>query len=113
MVSIEKVAFIGTGIMGAPMAQNLLKAGYALTVHSRTRSRSEPVIEAGAAWAESPAAAAKDADVVITCVTDTGDVEKVLLAENGVIESAREGLICVDMSTISPAATRQIGQKLL
>lgn len=113
MVSMEKVAFIGTGIMGAPMAQNLLKAGYALTVHSRTRSRSEPVIEAGAAWAESPAAAAKDADVVITCVTDTGDVEKVLLAENGVIESAREGLICVDMSTISPAATRQIGQKLL
>lgn len=112
MVSMEKVAFIGTGIMGAPMAQNLLKAGYALTVHSRTRSRSEPVIEAGAAWAESPAAAAKDADVVITCVTDTGDVEKVLLAENGVIESAREGLICVDMSTISPAATRQIGHTL-
>lgn len=110
---MEKVAFIGTGIMGAPMAQNLLKAGYALTVHSRTRSRSEPVIEAGAAWADSPAAAAKDADVVITCVTDTGDVEKVLLGENGVIESAREGLICVDMSTISPAATRQIGQKLL
>ncbi len=113
IVSMEKVAFIGTGIMGAPMAQNLLKAGYALTVHSRTRSRSEPVIEAGAAWADSPAAAAKGADVVITCVTDTGDVEKVLLGENGVIESAREGMICVDMSTISPAATRQIGQKLL
>jgi len=113
IMSMEKVAFIGTGIMGAPMAQNLLKAGYTVTVHSRTRSRSEPVIEAGAAWADSPAAAAKDADVVITCVTDTADVEKVLLGPNGVIESARDGMICVDMSTISPAATKQIGQKLL
>ncbi len=110
---MEKIAFIGTGIMGAPMAQNLLKAGYGLTVHSRTRSRAEPVIEAGAAWADSPAVAAKDADIVITCVTDTGDVEKVLLGQNGVIESARDGMICVDMSTISPAATRQIGQKLM
>jgi len=113
IMSRQKVAFIGTGIMGAPMARNLLKAGYPLTVHSRTRSRAQPVIEAGASWADSPAAAAKDADVVITCVTDTGDVEKVLLGQNGVIESAREGLICIDMSTISPAATRRIGRELM
>jgi len=94
------------------MACNLLKAGYAVTVHSRTKSRSVPVIEAGAVWAETPAAAAHNADVVITCVTDTPDVEKVLLGAEGVIESARPATICVDMSTISPAKTVQMGRLL-
>jgi len=108
----EKIAFIGTGIMGVPMAENLLKAGYPVTVHNRTKSKAQSVLEAGAVWADSPAQTAKDADVVITCVTDTPDVEAVLLGENGVIESARPGLICIDMSTISPGVTQQMAAQL-
>ena len=108
----QRIAFIGTGIMGAPMALNLLKAGFPLTVHSRTKHKAQPVIEAGAAWADHPAAAARDADVVITCVTDTPDVETVLLGPNGVIEFARPGTICIDMSTISPHATQRMGRHL-
>ena len=86
----ERIAFIGMGIMGAPMAQNLLKAGYPVTVHTRTKSKAQPVFDSGALWADSPAEAAADVDIVITCVTDTPDVQAVLLGENGVIESARE-----------------------
>jgi len=108
----ERIGFIGTGIMGAPMAMNLLKAGYAVTVYSRTKEKAEKVISAGALWADSPAAVAGKSDVVITCVTDTPDVEAVLLGDNGVIEAAREGLICVDMSTISPSATQKMGAVL-
>jgi 3-hydroxyisobutyrate dehydrogenase len=108
----ERIGFIGTGIMGKPMALNLLKAGCSLTVHSRTKSKAEAVLTAGALWADSPAQLAGQSDIVITCVTDTPDVRKVLLGENGVIEAARPGLICVDMSTISPSATREMGQKL-
>jgi 3-hydroxyisobutyrate dehydrogenase len=108
----ERIGFIGTGIMGAPMACNLVRAGYDVTVHSRTRSKAEVVVEAGAAWADTCAGAAEGADVVITCVTDTPDVEKVLLGKGGVIESAAAGTICVDMSTISPAATKRMGAVL-
>ncbi len=106
------IGFIGTGIMGKPMARNLLKAGYPLTVHNRTKSKARDILSQGAVWAASPARAAAVSDVVITCVTDTADVQAVLLGQNGVIEKARPGLICVDMSTISPSATRQMGQTL-
>lgn len=107
-----RIAFIGMGIMGAPMAKNLLKAGCPVTVHTRTKSKAQPVLDAGAAWAESPAQAAKEADVVITCVTDTPDVEEVLLGDKGVVESARNGMICIDMSTISPEATQRMSAQL-
>ena len=108
----EKIAFIGMGIMGAPMVQNLLRAGYPVTVHSRTKSKAQPVLDAGAAWDDTPAQAARNVEIVITCVTDTPDVEKVLLGENGVIESAQQGMICIDMSTISPEATKEMAQTL-
>lgn len=108
----EQIAFIGMGIMGAPMAQNLLNAGYPVTVYTRTQSKAQPVLNAGANWADSPAQAAENADIVITCVTDTPDVETVLLGKGGVIESAHNGLICIDMSTISPDATRQMAATL-
>ena len=91
----EKIAFIGMGIMGAPMVQNLLKAGCPVTVHTRTKSKAQPLLDAGATWADTPAQAARNTDIVITCVTDTPDVEKVLLGDNGVIESAQEGMICI------------------
>ena len=104
----EKIGFIGTGIMGEPMVRNLLKAGYHVTVHNRTKSKTEKLLSEGAVWAENPAGAAYDSDIVITCVTDTTDVQSVLLGKGGVIESARLGLICIDMSTISPAATKEM-----
>lgn len=109
----KKLGFIGTGIMGAPMARNLLKAGYSLTVHNRTKSKAESLIAAGANWAASAADVASRSDIVITCVPDTPDVKGALLGENGVIEAARQGLICIDMSTISPAATKEMGRILL
>jgi 3-hydroxyisobutyrate dehydrogenase len=107
-----RIAFIGAGIMGKPMALNLLKAGFSLIVHSRTKSKAQEAINAGAVWADTPAQAAKDADIVIACVTDTPDVKKILLGENGVIESAHPGLICIDMSTISPDETQKMAKAL-
>ncbi|UCG48241.1 MAG: NAD(P)-dependent oxidoreductase [Phycisphaerales bacterium] len=111
-MSSAKIGFIGTGIMGRPMALNLLRAGYELTVHNRTKAKADELLANGASWASNPAEAASGRDVVITCVTDTPDVRQVLLGDKGVIETASEGLVCVDMSTISPAATRQMGQTL-
>jgi len=98
--------------MGEPMARNLLRAGYPLTVHTRTRSKAEALLNEGARWAETPRELAQAGDLVITCVTDTPDVQAVLLGPDGVIETAREGLICIDMSTISPAETRKMGEIL-
>ncbi len=106
------VAFIGMGTMGTAMALNLLKAGHALTVHNRTREREEPLAQAGARRADSPQEAARDADIVIICVSDTPDVEAVVLGENGVIHGAKPGAVVVDMSTISPSATRRMAAQL-
>jgi 3-hydroxyisobutyrate dehydrogenase len=107
-----RVAFIGLGIMGRPMAGHLLAAGYPLVVHSRSKNKADDLLTRGATWVDSPAAAAATADVVFICVTDTPDVEAVLLGDNGAIRSARPGLIVVDHSTISPAATRGFAEKL-
>ena len=107
-----KVAFIGMGTMGAPMALNLLKAGHKVTVHNRTRNKEESVAAAGARRAASPAEAAGGAEIVITCVSDTPDVEEIILGETGVIHGAAPGTIVVDMSTVSPSATRRIAERL-
>lgn len=106
------IAFIGMGTMGAGMALNILKAGYPLTVHNRTREQETPLVDQGAQAAASPMEASADADLVITCVSDTPDVEAVILGEKGVIHGARPGTIVVDMSTISPAVTRSIADTL-
>jgi 3-hydroxyisobutyrate dehydrogenase len=106
------LAFIGLGIMGLPMAGHLLNAGHPLTVHSRTKSKATELLNAGAAWADTPAEAAKNADVVFVCVTDTPDVQAVLIGDRGVIASARPGLIVVDHSTISPTATKHFASEL-
>lgn len=98
--------------MGGPMAANLLRVGHGLVVHNRTRQRCQSLLESGAVWADSPAQAAAQAEVVITCLPDTPDVQKVLLGPAGVIESARPGTICIDMSTISPDGTRQMADAL-
>jgi 3-hydroxyisobutyrate dehydrogenase len=106
------VAFIGMGTMGAAMALNILKAGHAVTVHNRSREREEPLARAGARRAASPQEAAREAEIVITCVSDTPDVEAVVLGDNGVIHGAKAGAVVVDMSTISPSATRRMAGRL-
>ncbi len=112
MAEKPRVGFIGLGIMGSPMAMNILKAGYPLTVWNRTASKGEPLRKAGASWAESPAEVARNSDVVITIVSDTPDVEEVILGPRGVIHGAHSGMVAIDMSTISPHATRRIAEKL-
>jgi 3-hydroxyisobutyrate dehydrogenase len=109
---MKRIGFIGLGIMGRPMAQNLLKAGYPLRVYNRSGAAAEALVAAGATRAASPKEAAAASDVVITMVTDTPDVEQVLLGAGGVIEGARPGTVVIDMSTISPKATRAIAAKL-
>ena len=106
-----RVSFIGLGIMGLPMAGHLLAAGYPLTVYNRTAKKTESLAEQGAKVADTPAEAARDADVVITMVSDTPDVEEVLLGQTGVITTIQPDALVIDMSTISPAATQTIYQK--
>jgi 3-hydroxyisobutyrate dehydrogenase len=108
----ERIGFIGLGIMGRGMAHNLLKAGFELTVWNRTAARMDEFVQAGATAAQSPAAVAERSDIVITCVSDTPDVEAVVLADNGVIHGASPGSLVVDMSTISPQATVEIATQL-
>ena len=103
-----KVGFIGLGTMGAPMARNILDAGFDLTVHNRTRSNEESFPKRAASAAE----AAAGADVVVTMVSDTSDVESVLFGPDGVAEGAAPGTVVVDMSTIAPDATRGFGDRL-
>ena len=108
----ERIGFIGLGNMGGPMAANLVKAGFALTVHSRTQARAAPVLALGAAWAESPAEVARKADIVVTMLPDSPDVEQVALGPRGVAEGCSAGMVLVDMSTILPAASRRIAAAL-
>lgn len=106
------IAFVGLGTMGLPMVMNLLKAGYAVTAYNRTRSKAQAVVKAGATVADSPQQAAANADIIITCVSDSSDVESVVLGESGVVHGAKPGALVVDMSTISPSVTRRIAQTL-
>lgn len=108
----ERIAFIGMGIMGKAMALRLVKAGYPLSIHNRTPGRAKDIVAAGARETKSPAEAAVDADIVIVMVTDTPDVESVLFGDNSVAAKARRGATVIDMSTISPVATRAIAARL-
>src|SRR5437879_3703816 len=107
----QRVGFIGIGVMGSPMCLNLLKAGFPLTVYSRRLESAAQVVAAGATRAESPRAVAEASDVVITMVTNSPDVEEVVLSANGVLEGAHPGLTLVDMSTISPTVAREVAGK--
>ena len=106
------VGFVGLGIMGCPMARNLLKQGHALTVWSRRAASMQPLLDAGARGASSPAEVASAADVVISMVPDAPDVREVMLGAQGIARGARPGLVAVDMSTILPAAAREIAADL-
>ena len=110
----DTVGFIGLGIMGAPMARNLLSAGHRVVAWNRSPGPLEALAEAGADAAESPADAAARADVVISCVTASADVEAVLLGGDerpGAIDGVRAGAVVIDMSTISPAVTRTLAAR--
>lgn len=107
-----EIGFIGLGIMGRPMALNLLKAGFSVTVWARRAASMQPLIDAGAKAAANPAAMAAQVDVAISMVADAPDVEAVLLGGQGLAAGQKTGLLAVDMSTIAPAAARSIGARL-
>ena len=107
-----KIGFIGMGIMGQPMARNLLKGGFDVTVYNRTASRAEALRADGAAVAATPAECASGKDIVITIVTDSPDVEAVLFGDKGAADAVTSGAVVVDMSTISPDVTKQIAARL-
>ncbi len=104
-----KIAFLGLGIMGRPMALNLIKGGHAVTVWARRAESMQPLLDAGASAAASPAEAAAGVELVISMVADAPDVAEVM---RGVAAGAAPGLVAVDMSTIAPAAARRIGEEL-
>jgi 2-hydroxy-3-oxopropionate reductase len=108
----QVIGFIGLGIMGRPMARNLLKAGYPLVVHSRSRGPVDEMAKAGAKVGTSPRDVASQSDVLITMLPNSPDVEQVVLGRDGVIEGARSGLVLLDMSTISPLVSQKIGAAL-
>jgi 3-hydroxyisobutyrate dehydrogenase len=111
-VIMERIGYIGLGIMGRGMAHNILRAGFPLTVWNRSPERMSGLIEAGATAGDSPADVAAKSDIIFICVSDTPDVEQVILGENGVIHGAKEGALVIDTSTISPKATREIADQL-
>lgn len=107
----ERIGFIGLGIMGRPMARNLLKAGHQLTVHSRSRGPVDELTAEGARPAHSPHEVAARSDVVILMLPDSSDVESVMLGYEGVLAGARPGMLAIDMSTISPVVARELADR--
>ena len=108
----ERVGFIGLGIMGGPMARNLMEAGYELTVHNRSPEKAEELGEAGATVAATPGEAAENSDVIITMLPDSPQVREVIAGEDGVLEGISQGSLVVDMSTISPVVTEELAEAI-
>ncbi len=106
--AVEKIGFVGTGVMGCSMAGHLLDAGFPLGVFNRTRERAESLVERGAAWYDDPAGLAAASDVIITIVGFPADVESVYLGPDGVLAGAAAGSLAVDMTTSSPELAQQI-----
>ncbi|MDR0451818.1 MAG: NAD(P)-dependent oxidoreductase, partial [Treponema sp.] len=108
---MEKIAFIGTGVMGRSMASHILEGGYPLVVYNRTREKAEELIGKGAQWADNPGEAASGAGIVISMVGYPKDVEAIYLAPGGIVERAGPGTLLIDMTTSSPALAREIAEK--
>ncbi|MBC8098124.1 MAG: NAD(P)-dependent oxidoreductase, partial [Armatimonadetes bacterium] len=109
----QQIGFIGIGIMGRGMCHNLLKAGFALTVWNRTAAKCDELVAAGATAADSPAALAAMCDVILMCVSDTPDVQALITGENGILPALRPGALVIDLSTISPQATRDLAERIM
>src|SRR6185295_8202768 len=107
-----KVGYIGLGLMGKSIARNILKKGFSLIVHNRSRAAVDELVAEGAVAANSPKEVAAQVGVIFTNLPDTPDVEKVVFGENGIIEGAHDGLIYIDNSTIKPASARRIAKEL-
>ncbi|MHB1469718.1 MAG: NAD(P)-dependent oxidoreductase, partial [Solirubrobacteraceae bacterium] len=102
------VGFVGLGIMGAPMARNLLRAGNTLFVHNRSAAKAAPLAQAGATVLDSPAEVAERVEALFTCLSDSPDVEAAYLGEGGILSRARAGQVFVDTSTIAPDVARKV-----
>jgi hypothetical protein len=108
------IAFLGTGIMGAPMAAHLARAGHTVRCYNRTKAKTQPVVEAGGIACDTPREAAQDAEIIISMVTDGPDVEHVLFGPDGALSpqsSTRPNVLCIDMSTISPLVAKELAQR--
>lgn len=112
MSDTPTLGYIGTGLMGAPMATRLIEAGHTVTVWNRTPAKAQPLVERGAALGDSPADVAAKSDIVFMCLTDTKAVLEAVFVENGVVHGARKGAILVDFSSIQPEATRDMAARL-
>ena len=108
MPASTRIGWIGTGVMGSSMCGHLLTAGYHVTVHSRTQSKAQPLLDRGAQWAESPRAVSDESDVVFTMVGFPQDVRAVYFDKTGILAGARAGMILIDMTTTQPALSRDI-----
>lgn len=111
MESDTKIGFVGTGVMGKSMARNLMKKGYALSVFTRTKSKSDDLIQAGAEWKDTVAGLARSVDVIMTMVGFPNDVEEVYYGEDGILANAPEGTYIIDMTTSSPLLAEDIYKK--
>jgi 2-hydroxy-3-oxopropionate reductase len=109
--NMDKVGFIGLGIMGRPMAGHLLKAGFSVTVYNRSKAPVEALTQVGAIPADSPKAVAAQSDVIITMLPTAKEISEVLTGENGVFQGIKPGSVVIDMSTISPVDVREIAEK--
>ena len=112
MSSRSKVGFIGLGVMGKPMARNLLKAGYPLVVHNRSQAALDELAGVGASRAASPGEVAENADIIITMLPSSPDVGSVVEGSDGILEVVHEGHLLIDMSTINPIVSGRLGAKL-
>lgn len=107
---IQKIGFVGLGRMGSPMALNLVRAGYPVTVYNRTPEKTGPLADAGAAVAGSLAEAASNAEIVITMVSDSAALQEVVLGPAGLLDSLQPGAVLIDMSTVDPKVSRQVAE---
>ncbi len=108
---METIGFIGLGIMGAPMVRNLLKAGYPVIVHNRSRTIVDELVKDGAGAANTPREVAEQSKTIITMLPDSSDVEKVAFGVNGLLDGLQEGTLFIDMSTIAPATARELDKR--
>ncbi|MCE5334701.1 MAG: NAD(P)-dependent oxidoreductase [Desulfobacteraceae bacterium] len=108
--SKTRIGWVGTGVMGLSMCGHIMKSGYGATVFNRTKSKAAPLVEKGAAWAESPRELAEKSDIIFTMVGFPGDVREVYFGRNGILEGARPGLVLCDMTTTEPSLAVEIYQ---
>lgn len=104
----KKIAFIGTGVMGTSIVKHLLKAGYEVTIYNRTKEKAIPLIDLGATWADTPALASENKDIIFTMVGFPKDVEDVYFGDNGIFKTAKKGSTLIDMTTSKPSLAEKI-----